>query len=442
MRRVVFWIAAVLVVAAVVVYALWPRPLSVEAERCTRGPIQVFVSEEAKTRLDELYTVAMPVAGRLLRTDLQEGQVVQKGSVIARVDTFERQEQLRMSEARVAEIRALIIGVDKAKPKPEEIRAAEIGVERARKETEVATKEVERAAVNFEQQNKQYERVKQLLADGATSDAEYDEAERQYGVAKAEYDLSLLNVEVAADALANAGEELKRILKSVDDNEYMRSVYEAQIRQTEGEMAVLNDELAKSQITAPVTGPILEEYQKDEQVLPAGTPLLSIGDLGSMRIEADILSEELAPVEVGQEVEIHGPAVGPTPVTGAVERIFPSGFKKISSLGIEQQRVKIIIEFDNSGLQLRPAVRVDIRVITERKEDVLTVPERALFKQGGRWHVFVIREGRAHLTPVEVGLRTDETAEVLDALQEGDLVILSPPNELTDGAQVIARSEG
>ena len=126
-----------LVVAAIVAYAFWPRALSVETAHCRRGPIRVFVSEEAKTRLDDLYIVAMPVAGRLLRTDLEEEQVVQKGSVIARVDTFERQEQLRMREARVAETRALIIGVDKAKPKPEEIRAAEIGVDRARTDTEV-----------------------------------------------------------------------------------------------------------------------------------------------------------------------------------------------------------------------------------------------------------------------------------------------------------------
>lgn len=300
----------------------------------------------------------------------------------------------------------------------------------------------ERAGVNFEQAKKQYERKKQLLADGAISDAECDEAQRQYGIAKAESDLALLNVEVAADTLADAEQGLKRILKSVDDNEYMRSVHEAQIEQIEAEMAVLNDELAKSEITAPVTGPILEEYQKDEQILAEGTPLLTIGDMSSIRIESDILSEELAPVKVGQEVEIYGPAVGPAPITGKVERIFPSGFKKISSLGIEQQRVKIIIEFDNSRLQLRPAVRVDIRVITERKEDALTVPERALFKVGGRWHVFVVREGRAHLTPVEVGLHTDETAEILEGLQEGDLVILSPSNELSDGASVIPKSEG
>ena len=442
MRRVLFWVGVVLVVTVIVAYVFWPRPLSVETARCRRGEIRVFVSEEAETRLDNQYLVAMPVAGRLLRTELQEGQVVQKGSVIARVDTFERKEQFKMLEAGVREVEAFIIGVDKAKPKPEEIRAAEIRVEQSRTDTEIVQKEVERARVNFEQEKKQYERSKELWAEQAISDSEYDEAERQYGLRKAEYELAVLNVELAKEALANAVEELKRIVKSVDDNEYMRLAYRAQIERIGAEMALLNDELAKSEIRAPVTGPILEEYQEDEQVLAAGTPLLKIGDLSSIRIESDILSEDLGLVKVGQDVEVYGPAVGPEPITGAVERIYPSGREEISSLGIEQQRVKIIIAFDNSRLQIRPAVRVDIRVITERKQGALTVPERALFKLQGRWHAFVVREGRARLTAVEVGLRTDETAEILGSLQEGDLVILSPPAELTEGAGVLPKPEG
>ena len=140
-------------------------------------------------------------------------------------------------------------------------------------------------------------------------------------------------------------------------------------------------------------------------------------------------------------MEIYGPAIDPAPIIGKIERIYPSGFEKISSLGIEQQRVKIVIAFDNSSLRLRPGVRVDIRIITERKRDVLLIPERALFKSQGRWHVFVVREARAHLTPVEVGPRNDELVEVLEPLREGDIVILSPSIELADGARVLAKPE-
>jgi len=441
LRRFFFWCAVALVAALLVAYAAWPRPLQVQTAQCVRGDIQVQITEEAETRLDREYVVSMPVTGRLLRNNLEEGQIVREGEELARIDTFERSEQLKTLQARIRETRALIVGVDKAKPKDEDIRSAAIRVQEARTRLELARKELERAGINLEQEDKQYKRSKNLLEKNAIAEALYDEAFRRYRIARADRDRAVLNVEAARKALERAKQQDQRIRKSVDDNEYLRSVYEAKIEQIRAAIAVLNDEIARCVIRSPATGPVLEEYQEDEQVLAAGTPLLKIGDLASMRIESDILSEEIGRVKVGQDVEIYGPAVNPAPAIGKIERIYPSGFEKISSLGIEQQRVKIIIAFDNSTLRLRPGVRVDIRIITERKRDVLLIPERALFKSQGRWHIFVVREGRAHLTRVQVGLRNDEVVEVLAPLREGDIVVLSPPVEVADGSRVLPEPE-
>jgi HlyD family secretion protein len=436
MKRILTWSLALLAAAAALVLLLRPQPVEVEAVRASRAAVEAFITEEAETRLDDDYVIAIPVAGRLLRIDRKEGALVEKGDVVARVDTFERRERLKELEARVGEIRALIVGVDEAKPKPDDIRAAELAVQEAKLRHDAARKALEAAGIDCEQERKLYERRKILHKEGSIPKTEFIEAERRYLLLEAKCQEAALNEKAIRKVLEQAQVRLKRLRESVDDNEFLRTRYQAQIRQIEAQEAVLRDELAKSEIRAPVTGPILEKYQEDEQVLAAGTPLLKIGDLASIRVESDILSEEVGRVRAGQDVRLFGPAVGPKPVAGKVARIYPSGFEKISSLGIEQQRVKVIMKFDNSELRLRPGVRLDVRIITDRADNALRVPERALFKTGGRWHLFAVRDGRAQAVPVEPGIRNDEWAQIVDGLAEGALVIPDPPPDLKDGSLV------
>jgi len=121
---------------------------------------------------------------------------------------------------------------------------------------------------------------------------------------------------------------------------------------------------------------------------------------------------------------------------GKVTRIYPSGFKKISALGIEQQRVKILIGFDNGEAHLRPGTSVDIRVITELHEGVTAVPERATFKRDGGWAVFKVNGGKARLVPVTIGLKNDEWAEITEGVEPGDIIITERKNELEDGVRI------
>jgi HlyD family secretion protein len=190
-------------------------------------------------------------------------------------------------------------------------------------------------------------------------------------------------------------------------------------------------------LRAPVAGPILEKYVESRRVLPPGTPLLKMGDLSSVEIESDILSEEVVRVHSGQRVEISGKAVGrETSFEGKVKRIYPSAFMKISALGIEQQRVKTIIAFDNSTLGLRPGTRLDVRIITAEKQNAVSVPERSIFRREGKWYVFTVQGGRARLAPVSLGLKNDEWAEITDGLTAGDVIILEPKNDLEDGVRI------
>ena len=174
--------------------------------------------------------------------------------------------------------------------------------------------------------------------------------------------------------------------------------------------------------------------------------LLKIGQLADLEVEADILSQDVVNVKEGDVVEITGPAIGPTAVRGKVTRIYPAGFTKVSSLGVEQQRVKVIISFMPDDLarlrkerDLGVDYRVRVRVFTATKEDALTAPRSALFRGGdGRWQVFAIRDGRARLQNIDTGLMNDEAVEIKSGLQAEELVVLAPETSLKEGVKLKA----
>ena len=169
-------------------------------------------------------------------------------------------------------------------------------------------------------------------------------------------------------------------------------------------------------------------------MLTPGTRILEIGLLSRLEVEAEFLSEDAAHMKVGMPAEIFGRALGDRALPARVKRIYPSAFKKISSLGVEQQRVKVIVDFE--GATLGDRYRVEVRVILERREDAVLVPEGALFRHEGRWHVFKIVDGVPRLTRVDTGLRDGRRREVLSGLVTGDQVILHPDSTLEDGAPI------
>jgi len=158
--------------------------------------------------------------------------------------------------------------------------------------------------------------------------------------------------------------------------------------------------------------------------------------MDSIEIECDVLSEDVTAVRPGDKVVIRGKALRGRTIEGTVERIYPAGFEKISSLGVEQQRVKTIIEFDNSEAKLRPGTSVDVEIVTAEAQGVLAVPDRAVFREGDSWAVFVIESGHAELRKVEVGLRNEDWAEIRAGLQPTDVVIAELTNDIKPGVRV------
>jgi HlyD family secretion protein len=167
-----------------------------------------------------------------------------------------------------------------------------------------------------------------------------------------------------------------------------------------------------------------------------GQPIYRVGDLATIEIESDILSSDIRKVREGQRVIIFAKALGNEEIEGTVDLIYPAGFKKISALGIEEQRNTVLVAFDNSEVALRPGLAVDIKIIVAEKDDTLIVPEQATFKKEGNWYAYVANSGKAELRKIEVGLRNDDHAEILSGIKENEVVITELISELQHSSSV------
>ncbi len=430
------WVGVIAAVALGGYVAVRGQALPVEVTSPQRQTVRAYVIEDAKTRLNHEYTIDMPVTGTLRRIALEVGDEVTKGDIIAQVDPYDLQQRIRELESVVESMKAQMEGVDVAKPKEEDIATTRLQMTEAETNLEIARKSLTTAQVAFETAKKAFERAQTLNETGAVSESYFDDANFLYQSASEELKGARLREDAAQKGVEVARLAHERMVGSIDDNEYVRDRLQAEIDRVQAQLAVLRNDLEKTDVRAPVSGPILQKLVSDERVLAPGTPILTLGDLNSLEIECDVLSEEVVNINVGNAVEITGKALKGRELTGTVSRIYPAGFTKISSLGIEQQRVRTIIDCPECASCLRPGTSVDVRIITEASEDALAVPDHAAIRVEGAWSVFRVVDGEAVLTPITVGLRNDVWVEVKEGLSESDIIVAEPKNALSDGAAV------
>lgn len=409
----------------------------VEMTDVGRRSVREYIAEDATTRLGDEYVLDMPLSGTLQRIDWEVGDVVKTGEVICRIEPYMLEQQIREIEALIQQSRAQVDGVDAVKPKQEDIDTAILRVRELRDGEEITQKELSIAHVDYDEAEKKHNRAQGLLKEHAVSQSFFDAAQRTYKTSHENIERARLNVAATTKAREIAELSLKRLQASTDDNEYMRDAYLAEIDALKSRLNVMGKDLEKTVIKSPVTGSILEKYVEDRRVLAAGTPILKIGDMSSIEIECDVLSEEVPRVRIGQDVEIFGKALGGKVVMGTVTRVHPAGFKKLSALGIEQQRVRVVIAFDDAQAELRPGTSIDLRIITNESKNALSIPERATFRHGDGWAVFVVNSRTARTQPIVLGLKNDDWAEVIQGLEEGTVIIAEPTNDLKEGARVV-----
>jgi HlyD family secretion protein len=397
-HRIWLWTAASAALLVGLAFAFWPRPILVDLARVTRGPLRVTLDEEAKTRVHDVFVLSAPVAGQARRIESHVGDLVVGGeTIVAEIEPLDP-EFLDVRSA--SEARATIQASEAAR----DLAAAELEKEQA--ERDFARTELDR--------------IRGLYQRGATSERDLDAAERDFrtraaavGTAKAALQRQSFELDRArARLLSPAGTRSKD--DSCDDCVPIR---------------------------APVSGRILRVLHESEGVVRAGEPLIEIGDPRDLEIVVDLLSEDAVRTEAGQAVLIDDWGGGAV-LSGRVRRIEPYGFTKISALGIEEQRVNVIIDLidpPERWRRLGHGYRVEARIVLWEDPAALKVPYTALFRDGEQWAVFVEADGRAQQRQVQLGRHNGLEAEIRDGLQEGEEVVLYLSDRILDGMRIKAR---
>ncbi len=425
-----------------IVWSQYGEGTPVEAQEATTTPIAEFIIERGKTRLPKTYKITMPFGGRIEAITLREGDSVQAGQVVAKIVPRDLELELRIAQESVDRLKAAITEKKDVSVETTLYRQA-LSYEAAMENTVEAAKDRRRASTaKLEFVTRREERLKSVPqgvtdqelenAELARIQADVDRTQDEFLVAITE---ALFRATDMADVLVS-----NYITRKTGPE---RNVLEKELAEAQARLEQVEQKVERGEMTSPVTGKVLERHVDNERFLPAGELLLEIGDLSTMDIEAELLTQDAVQVRPGNTVEIFGPAIG-SPVYGTVTQVYPAGFTKISSLGVEQQRVRIIVGLSPSDLKrlveergLGVGYRVQVKIITLQKEQALTIPRSALFRSSaGRWQVFAIHSGRAQLQDVEVGLMNDERVEIVQGLEAGTQVVLAPEADLVNGARV------
>lgn len=417
------------------------RPVPVETAAVQRGRIEEVVEEEAVTQLHTERVISPDFAGAARRIELEVGDPVRQGQLITTVEDEDLKIYADMIRASIDEVRARLDGVDVTLPKPSEISAAQKEAENTRGQVAALEQEVKAAEADLEFAQKDYARLSGLEAGGSASVREFQRATRNRDVARAALGAVRSRLSAAGSAAGAAELSVKVLQESLQDTAHLRKVFGAQIEQFNKETALIDRQLAKTRITCPIDGVVLEKYIDSAQHVQQGTPLLKVGAPESIEIRADILSDKIGRVREGQVVHLIGPAIGDGSAAGRVKQVYPSGFTKISSLGVRQQRVTVLIEFDNAELRLKPGAELDVQIVVATRDDALLVPGAAVIATAKGPAVFAAADGRAVLRPIVIGLRGKQSYEITEGLAEGDTVIVRPPTDLEEGRALTVRQE-
>jgi HlyD family secretion protein len=384
-------IAGVVIVLGIVVMAMWPESIEVSAAKVERGPMQVTLDEDGETRIRDKFVVSAPVAGRLQRIVLDVGDSVMQGkTIVARLTTADAP---LLDPRTRGELDAAV-------------EAARAAVGQAQAERDRTTAELARAKTTLQRQQ-------ELMKAGAIASD---------------------NLDAAETAVATADEARKAAEFAVSRTEYELKLARARLQAPSPAGRAV-------EVVAPVSGVVLKRFRESESVVPVGEPLVEIGEPSRIEIVADFLSTDAVRIQPGAPVLVEGWG-GDTPLKGRVRRVEPAGFMKVSALGVEEQRVNVVIDFENvaEAKRLGDGYRVEVRVIVWRDEDVVKVPVGGLFRRGNDWATFVVDGEQVRLQSVQLGQRNDEDGQVVKGLTPGQTVVLHPPDTLMDGARVTVRA--
>lgn len=370
------WVGTLLLLSFIV-FGFWPKPVPVEVAKVIQGPLRTSVSEEGRTRIRQRYIISSPVAGHLRRVAFKVGDPINTNQVVAVIDPIT----------------------------PPLLDARSRTLSEARRATAQAQLEKAKSAHFFAR--KDLERSEMLHKDNALSAQALEQAQWKETAAAREL-----------------------------------AVAESSLRQAEAELAVFTNAsdsgLGPVELRSPVSGRVLRVLEESSRVLSMGAPIAEVGDPSDLEAVIEVLSRDGTLLQAGMKAELEHWGGG-TPLKARVRLVEPAAFTKVSALGVEEQRVNVIVDLLTPPAergQLGDQFRVEGRVITWETDRALKLPAGALFRRGDQWAVFVMEGGVARTQIVQVGRQSGTEAQVLSGLQEGQEVVLYPSDRVQDGRRV------
>lgn len=381
-------------------YLLRDDAIQVDLHTVKLAPLVVTIDEEGVTEIRDIFKVSAPITGRVKRSPLLVGDPVRQGkTVVASLEPL-IPAFLDIRTRRVLDARALA----------------------AKSAVDLAHATVARASADLEFRNKELARAERLIKRQVVSQHHYDQAAMAQKTSAAALNTAIAELGVRQRELESARAQLIEPSDDLDQNNAQCCI----------------------QVYAPVSGRVIRIVTESETVVQSGAPLLELGDPSDLEIVVDLLSIDAVRIQEGAKAEIVSWG-GEKPLHGTVTRIEPTGFTKISALGIEEQRVKVrlaIQEPFGQRLRLGHDYRVYVKIIEWQGDKVLSVPLSALFRQGPSWALFVVSDGEARSRNVSVGRKNGFNAQITKGVAESDRVILHPNDRIRDGSRVAKRSSG
>ncbi len=385
------WIVLGTGIATLVVLAWLPKPVAVDTYAVRRGPMQITVEASGRTRVKDRHVVSAPITGNLSRIELRPNDTVERNAVLARI----------------APLAPALLD-----PRTKAETAARLSASMAA--AKQARAALERARLAAAKAERDLEDTERLSKSGAISSNALEQAQ---------FERRLRAEELASAEFAN----------QVAEHEI--EVVRASLRQFSGGQS------AEFTVTSPARGRVLKVLRESAGVVQPGTPLFEIGDPAALEIVGDVLTSDAVHIPPAARVTIEQWG-GNTPLAGHVRYIEPSAFTRVSALGIEEQRVNVVIDLDEpyeKWAALGDGYRVEIKVVIWHANDVLQIPSSAAFRHGDGWAVFAVKDDVARRRSVEIGERNESDFEVRGGVEEGTVVILHPGERVKEGQRVAPR---
>lgn len=406
-RKKMFWVSGIVLVCIIgaEVYVKTQGGTSAETMTVAKGEIKQYVEDTALVKCVDTQNVYIDYPGKIADIKYDEGDSVKKGDVLLTLDTGDLELQLKDANTKVDIAKAQLQSTDL--------------VNFANK-IEIDKTNVEKAGVANDSASKDLENAKALYAAAALSKDDLDKAQNAFNIA--DEDLKGANLQLNEDEKGTP--------------EYVKNSYMAQFEQAVNARDIILKNIEKAEVKAPIDGTILEKSVDENSQAAAGTQVFVIGNTQKLELDANILSDDIYKVKIGDEVEIDTKSADNSVIKGKVTKIAPEAKTITSNLGVNETRVPVTINVIDASNLLKPGSNVDIRIITGDEKDRLVVPDSAVFDYQGNTCILAVENNKAVLKKIKKGLESDNLIEVTQGLQEGETILVKPDNNIKEGMKI------